>query len=553
MEHLHRLLRRQARRHLNLNGAAPGELEPFLEAVSAAYRQADDDREMLERSLELSSRELMQANDSLKKVLETLEVRVAERTRELVGANERLMAEIDERKRLEAQLRSMALTDALTGLANRTLLLERIERAVQRGKRRKDYLFSVLFIDLDDFNMINESLGHLVGDEVLRQISARFTRCVRTTDTVARFGGDEFIVILEDVTNYRGAIKTLRRLMAEMERPVSLGDQDLHVGGSVGLVFNIFENKSPEELIRMAEVAMQHVKAKHKGRYRVYSPKTHEHILEQFTMVKDLGEAVTKGELFLTYQPIITAESGVLAGFEALIRWNHPRYGMVMPGTFIPLAETFGKIAEIERWKIRQACADLADWRKRYQGSERLSMALNISTRYLTEAPLDVVIQRQMEMSGVPPECLVLEITETSLMHSDRETLRKLERLRGLGVRISIDDFGTGYSSLSYIQRLPLDELKVDISFVRPLGIRPENREIVRAILALAEGLGLSTVAEGVENETQRDILRELGCHLFQGYLFARPAEKGAVEAEWLSALPLSGQAASHGMPRNGP
>lgn len=442
--------------------------------------------------------------------------------------------DISRRKVLEDQLESMALTDALTGLPNRNLIVERLRQAQARSKRLEGYRFAVLFVDLDRFKTINDSLGHLAGDKVLRQTAARLVESVRELDTVARYGADEFVVLLEEIASPRLVTRVVRRIMEAMKAPLTITDgRQARLSVSVGMLIDSGATDTPENLIRKADIAMYQAKSRGGGRFQVYVPKMLAEAERRLRLEQSLDAAVAEGQLFLHYQPIVDLKTGNLAGAEALVRWNHPERGLVMPGEFIPLAEQSGRIAALERWVLDRACRDMADWRVRHPGRVGPSVSVNLSVRHLENQHLVAEISQCLKTYGVEPSRLVLEITETSLLHIDPGVLSKLYALRAMGVRLAMDDFGTGYSSLAYLQRLPLDELKVDLQFVRHLASSQENRVIVRAIVALGGGLGLTTLAEGVETQEQRAILLELGCQLGQGYLFSKPVSAEAFAARW--------------------
>ncbi|GAB6036613.1 hypothetical protein JCM15519_11720 [Fundidesulfovibrio butyratiphilus] len=442
--------------------------------------------------------------------------------------------DISRRKVLEDQLESMSLTDALTGLPNRNLIVERLRQAQARAKRLEGFRFAVLFVDVDRFKTINDSLGHLAGDKVLRQTAARLVESVRELDTVARYGADEFVILLEEIASPRLVTRVVRRIMESMKSPLTISDgREARLSVSVGMLLDSGGGDTPENLIRKADIAMYQAKARGGGRFQVYVPKMLAETERRLRLEQNLDSAVAENQLFLHYQPIVDLQSGLLAGAEALVRWNHPERGLVMPGEFIPLAEQSGRITALERWVLDRACRDMADWRSRYPKTAAPSVSVNLSVRHLENQHLVSEISQCLKTYGIEPRQLVLEITETSLLHIDLGVLSKLDALRSMGVRLAMDDFGTGYSSLAYLQRLPLDELKVDLQFVRHLATNPENKVIVRSIVALGGGLGLTTLAEGVETEEQRAILLELGCQLGQGYLFSKPVSAELFAERW--------------------
>ncbi|WP_147819745.1 EAL domain-containing protein [Salidesulfovibrio onnuriiensis] len=442
--------------------------------------------------------------------------------------------DITERKNMEEQLRHQALHDPLTGLANRTLCLDRIRQAMERAKRRGSYFYAVVFIDLDRFKIINDSLGHRFGDMVLVETARRLTRHVRSLDTVARFGGDEFVFLLDELHSPREAIRIVKRLREEMAEKFCFDGHEVMTTASFGIVLSPTDYKRPEDLLQNANIAMHRAKDKGRNQFKVFTSRMLEHAVDQMNMENDMRRGLANKEFYLNFQPILRMDAGELLGFEALARWKHPTRGEIMPSEFIPMAEDSGLIMELGQWVLREALDTLARWRANNEVADRLFMAVNLSSRQLTQSDLYESIVAQLQQSGVPARNLKLEITESTLMDNPEMALQILNRLREYGVQFSIDDFGTGYSSLTQLQRLPVDTLKVDRSFISRLGEDKENLEIVRAVVALAHSLDLDVVAEGVENAAQYASLSPLECECVQGFLFHKPLS--AMEAEKLIA-----------------
>ena len=426
--------------------------------------------------------------------------------------------DVTERRALEDQLAYQAFHDSLTGLANRALFSERITHAGERGRRRRN-LFAVLFIDLDDFKTINDSLGHAAGDELLVTVAERIRVSIRPEDTCARLGGDEFAVMVEDIDGPDDAIAVARRVLAAMAERVAIAGSDVAVQGSVGIALGSgTENAS--EVMRSADLAMYRAKSQGKGRFALYQPSMHDLVLERLALKADLQRAVVADEFDVHYQPIVTIQTGGIVGVEALVRWRHPERGLVLPGEFLGLAEETGLILPLGRYVLGEACRQVASWRMR--GHPHLGVSVNISAKQLASRNLSGEVIDALAGCALDPAALTLEITESTLLDS-KIVVRRLEDLRKLGVRIAIDDFGTGYSSLNYLRRFPVDALKLAKVFVEELGTSPEQDRLVAAILRLSATMGLETVAEGIELEQQRDRLRALKCQYGQGFLYSRP------------------------------
>ncbi|HWR02834.1 MAG TPA: EAL domain-containing protein [Humidesulfovibrio sp.] len=430
-----------------------------------------------------------------------------------------------ERLESEAKLRHQALYDPLTGLANRTLALDRVQQALERCKRRDDVFYAVVTLDLDRFKVINDSLGHAVGDQVLETVARRIVGTLRGLDTVARFGGNEFILLLEELATPGEAIRIVKRLRQVVMEPVPVAGREVQTSASFGIVLSPNAFERAEDLLQSAAIALHAVKQSGRGRFKVFTPRMLMHAVERLTLEQELRQGLEQNQFVVYYQPIWALSSTRLVGFEALVRWAHPERGMVGPGSFIALAEETGIILELGRLVLSRACADLAQWRERDPAARKLFVAVNLSNKQFSQHTLVEQVSEILRSTRLPADRLKLEITESNIMVNAESALVMLKRLKALGVAISIDDFGTGYSSLSYLQRFPVDTLKVDRSFVGRLGLDPENQEIVRAIVALAHSLGLEVVAEGVEESGQAAMLKALGCECVQGFYFSRPLD----------------------------
>jgi Amt family ammonium transporter len=455
--------------------------------------------------------------------------------------------DISERKAYEKQLARQAFYDALTDLPNRSLFHERLEWAMQRAARKEEYAFAVFMVDLNRFKWINDSLGHQAGDQVLKEISRRIEGSVRTIDTVSRLGGDEFAVILEDISDMEEIIHIAERIESNIRQPILVEGHEIFPSSSIGIVSDAGRFGSPKEIMRNADVAMYRAKES-AGGYVVYDGVMHKHFLETVRIESELRKSIANNELELHYQPIVSVADEKTKGFEALVRWHHPERGLVMPGSFIPVAEQTGLITSIGSWVLEQACRALQNWH--CDGAEDLFVSVNISTQQFMKRDLVKEISSILVCSGVDPGKLKLEITESTIMQDAESAVDKLRNIKSLGVQVAVDDFGTGYSSLSYLQKFPIDALKIDRAFISGDGDSSANAEIVQAVIALAGNLGLHVVAEGVEESHQLDRLRSLKCEYAQGYLFAKPmplCEVGAflekneavcVEAAGVSCLP---------------
>jgi diguanylate cyclase (GGDEF)-like protein/PAS domain S-box-containing protein len=445
-----------------------------------------------------------------------------------------------EHRRLTDRLSYQAQHDALTGLPNRFLLEDRLQQAVAYANRRRSGL-AVLLLDLDGFKYVNDTLGHQAGDQVLVEVSRRLRCAIRQADTVARIGGDEFCLILSDVQKANDSIKIAQTCLESLRKPILIAGRDYSLSASIGISCYPEHGVEPEVLQQHADTAMYHAKFNGKNGFQVFTPEINAQLRERLELMGDLRQALDNGEFRLEYQPQFLA-AGELVGFEALLRWDHPERGMISPSKFIPIAEETGLVVVIGKWVLAQACQQLAAWRG--AGYEKLRMAVNVSTLQFERQDWVETIAAILNASGVPPSALELELTETVVMKNCERAAERLAQLRALGISSAIDDFGTGYSSLKYLQHLPIDTLKIDQSFVRNLDPLSDgesgNGAIVRAIVTLAQQLGLRVVAEGVETNEELELLRRLGCDLVQGYLFAKPMRVEACDIFLRQSYPLS-------------
>ncbi|MCC7013481.1 MAG: EAL domain-containing protein [Planctomycetes bacterium] len=442
------------------------------------------------------------------------------------------LTDVTHRKVAEEQLAHRAFYDPLTNLPNRALFLDRLRHALRRAARRKDYLFAVLFLDIDRFKVINDSLGHMAGDRLLVMIARRLELSLRPGDSVARLGGDEFTVLLDDIKDVADATKVAERIHAELVAPFNIGGQELFTSASIGIACSNTGYSRPEDVLRDADTAMYRAKARGRARHALFDTAMHAHAVRQLQIEADLRRAVERNEMRVFYQPIVSLETGRISGFEALARWTHPERGAVPPNEFIVIAEETGLIVQLGRWVLREACLQFADWRRRLGVSEPCLMSVNVSSKQLSQPDLATQIAQVLEETEVPGSALQLEITESAILEHPESAKAVLERLKELGLRLSIDDFGTGYSSLSYLQRFPIDALKIDRSFIQHLGVDKaidgEDARIASTIVMIGRNLGLDVVAEGVETQAQLELLRTFRCDYAQGFHFSRAVDGDA-------------------------
>jgi diguanylate cyclase (GGDEF)-like protein/PAS domain S-box-containing protein len=424
------------------------------------------------------------------------------------------------------------VSDPLTGLPNRLLFIDRVGRLIKHTKRRKDQLFAVLFLDLDGFKMINDSMGHLIGDQLLLGVASRLEKCLRVSDTVARLGetftvarlgGDEFTVLLDDIKDPGDAKRAGERMMKALASPFILGGKEVFTSVSIGIALSNSTYEQAEDILRDADTAMYRAKSLGKGRYEVFDADMRAKVMARLQLETDLRHALERGEFRNFYQPIVALASGDIAGFEALLRWQHPTRGLLAPIEFIPVAEETGLIRELGWWNLREACRQISVWRASFIAHPSLTISVNLSAKQFLQPNLVEDIRKLLVELEVPPEALRLEITESTVMADPAAAVEMLEKIKSLGIHLAIDDFGTGYSSLSYLHRFPLDTLKIDRSFISGMGDQGEGIEIARTILPMANNLRLDVVAEGIETVQQVSLLKKLQCKYGQGFYFSRP------------------------------
>ena len=433
-----------------------------------------------------------------------------------------VVSDITERKTLEERLRHQALHDPLTGLPNRTLFVDRLGHALDRTRRRKGRQAAVLFMDLDNFKGVNDSLGHDVGDLLLTVVAQRLGRSLRPEDTLARFGGDEFVVLIEDVGSPEEAVRVAERISEGFRSLFRLDGRELYASASIGIATGDARTKSPEDLLRDADTAMYRAKEAGGG-FRVFDPAMHERAVMRLALENNLRRAIERGEFVVHYQPIVRLDDRSVWGVEALVRWEHPERGLLNPDEFVPVAEESGLVVPMGVAVLEEACRRAKRWQEQHPRIPPLVVSVNISARQLARPDLAQTVERALRTTGLEENCLTLDVTETVYVRALEGNTAVLDRLREMGVRVSIDDFGTGYSSLSYLKRLPANALKIDKSFVRGLGEDVEDTTIVRMVVELAHTLGMEVIAEGVETEEQAALLADTGCDKAQGYRFSRP------------------------------
>ena len=465
----------------------------------------------------------LQATTVSKKRLETSEDKLKQ-----INAN--LLAEIAERQRMEEQLQHDALHDVLTDSPNRALCLNRLEHVIERAKRHEAYSFAVLFLDLDRFKVVNDSLGHLIGDQLLIAFVHRIEACLRPGDTLARLGGDEFTILLDDIKDASSAIHTAKQIQKELTLPFNLRGHEIFTSVSIGITLSASDYEQPQNLLRDAETAMYRAKERGKACYEIFDPGMHQNAVVRLQLENDLRRAIERQEFQVHYQPIVAIETGRLCGFEALVRWQHPDKGIVYPTQFIPVAEETGLIVPLDQWVLRQACRQICLWQKQYPANIPLTISVNLSAKQFSQPNLALQVKQILQDTGLDACSLKLEITESVLMDNAESAKSMLLQLKALGIQLLLDDFGTGYSSLSYLQRFPIDVLKIDRSFISNTNVGGQDFKIVQTIVTLAHALGMDVIAEGVQTETQLAFLNQLQCKYAQGYFFSKPMNTEVTE-----------------------
>lgn len=429
------------------------------------------------------------------------------------------------RKEWEERLLHIAFHDSLTNLPNRMLFLDRLGLCVSRAKRHPDYLFAVLYMDLDRFKMINDGMGHEVGDQMLKQVGQRLQSSLRTTDTVSRLGGDEFAILMDDIKNFTDVSRAVERVKNQFLLPLNLDGREMYTTASIGIALSSTGYQRPEDLLRDADTAMYRAKARGEGRYEVFDKSMHEQAVRVLKVETDLRRAIERSELRLHYQPIMSFYTGVLTGFEALVRWQHPEYGLLLPSEFIPVAEQSQLIVSLTQWVLKEACSQARIWKSQFPPDFSFHISVNLPAKYLAKPDLLQEISGLLAVNGLTPEYLRLEITESEIMEDPGSVSNIILGLSKFGVKVYLDDFGTGYSSLGYLADLPVHAVKIDRTFVSRMEADERNSTIVRSVIVLARNLGLQVIAEGVETSNQLDYLKALKCQFGQGYFFSPPRD----------------------------
>ncbi|MCH8153620.1 MAG: EAL domain-containing protein [Planctomycetes bacterium] len=521
-----------------------------VQKLASAAMKAMEGEESFPHLEQGTTEELNTLARVLSSFVDTLKSRVRERTAQVEQQKEHLEREVAVRRQAEEQLRHAAFHDKLTGLCNRDLLLDRLERCIERARRNDDYKFSVLFLDVDRFKEVNDSLGHFVGDQLLVAIADRLQRCLRSSDTlarvesntIARIGGDEFVVLLDGIKARSDASIVAQRIQEVLAEPFHLHGHEVFTSASIGIAFNEIECDKADHLLRDADTAMYHAKAAGKARHEVFNKQMHAEAMSRLQLGNDLRRAVENQELGIAYQPIICLKTGRLTGFEGLARWEHPQRGNISPVKFIAHAEETGLIVQIGQWVLQQACQQLRAWQEQFHRDRSLSVSVNVSKRQVAEPGFVEMVQQVLNSTGIDGSDLKLEITETVIMENPDSIAEVLERLKELGVEIHMDDFGTGYSSLSYLHRFPLDVLKIDRAFVGTMSANHDYADVVHTVVSLAHTLNMQVTVEGVETLDQLVKLMAVGCDYGQGYYFAEPMDAEAAqkiissEPEWLKS-----------------
>ncbi len=444
------------------------------------------------------------------------------------------LTDITRRKKTEEQLIHNALYDSLTRLANRTLFSNRLSHALQRLKRNHDSAFAILFLDLDRFKVINDSLGHQTGDEILKTIARRLELCIRPGDTVARLGGDEFVILLEGIQDIHDAERVVERVKARFKEPIQLQHHEvIYTSASIGIVMGSLDYNRPEELLRDADTAMYRAKSKGLGRFEKFDPSMHHHVVSQLQLENDLRRSLDTHDFIIHYQPIVSLLTGKITALEALVRWNHPKKGLLQPADFIWLAEETGLIVPLGHWILRTVCQQISQWEE--AGMNKIRVAVNISARQLLFDGFVDSVSQIIKQTNINPGVLELEITESVVMENLQHAKEALQRLSQIGVQLALDDFGTGYSSLSYLHHFPVNKIKIDRSFIHQAGSNAESKDLVNAIINIAKSLSMDLVAEGVETKDQLEWLQNKHCQSAQGFLFSHPLSAVDIEKMLMS------------------
>lgn len=441
-----------------------------------------------------------------------------------------MMTDFSESKIANEQLKKEAFYDSLTGIPNRTVFKDRLGRNLERIKRRNDYMFSVMYLDLDRFKAVNDGMGHDVGDDLLIEVGERIGDCLRQTDSVARLGGDEFGVLLEDINNVSDAIKVASRIEKVLTEPFVIRGEEIFTGVSIGIALSTKGYDTVDSMLRDADLAMYRAKSEEGSGHEIFDKDMHVQAVQRVDMENKLRHAVENDEFNVHYQPIFDLQAQELRGFEALVRWQHPDAGQVSPGEFIPLAEETGLIVDIDHLVMSEACRQLREWQREWPAAESATISINLSRKQFAESEVVDFIKKTLEQTGLPPEYVRVEVTESQIMQDTETALKILKQLQDLNILLHMDDFGKGYSSLSYLVRFHVDTLKIDGSFVSNMHKKGENFEIVRMVISLAHNLGMEVIAEGIETRRQLEELQKLQCEFGQGYYLSYPLSSEEIE-----------------------
>ena len=528
-----RLLKQEAKTQdipiifLSASGQTFNKVEAFAAGGVDYITKPFDIREVIvriENQLKLKS-----AQAEIVKLNSNLEQRIQERTAQL-------QAEIEMRERAQAKLLRMALRDSLTDLPNRSWFLQKLKQELDKTKKDKSYQFAVVCFDCDNFKVINDSLGHDIGDNLLKAIPSRLKCCLPQDSFMARLGGDEFIILLPQIYDLSRAISFVRKIQQKFTFPFNVSKREIFLNFSLGIVLCTAEYDQPEKALRNADLAMYQAKALGKGQYQIYNQKMHQRAVERLQLEIDLRKALKNNEFTLHYQPIICLETGHISGFESLVRWQHPQRGIISPGKFIPVAEETGLIIPLGIWVLREACQQIKTWQQKYDSFISLTVNVNVAVQQFSYSSLIEEIDKILAETQLPSHCLKLEITESAIMENSDSAHEILQQLKERDIKICIDDFGTGYSSLSYLHQFPVDNLKIDRSFVSRIKSVNEHNKVIDAIVNLAHHLDISVTAEGIETKEQLDYIKKVNCEYAQGYYFFKPLNSEAVEAMQLLA-----------------